>query len=89
MIKTGFQIIANILSYNMKALASMSVSHSVTYVTFCHKLHFKCICGAKLSYCGPVPQYNFVDYDFYISLMSKKVFETSKPSVKCRVIMLY
>ena len=77
LIKTGFQIIANNLSYNMKSLTSMSVSHSETYVTFCHKLHFKCICGAKVSFCGYVPLYNFVNHDFfYISLMSKKIFET-------------
>ena len=60
----------------MKSLTSMSVSHSVTYVTFGHGLHFKCVCGAKLSFCGSVPHYNFVDHDVYISLMSKKVFET-------------
>ena len=59
----------------MKSLISMSVSHSVTYVTFCHKLHFKCICEDKLAFCGSVTHYNFVDHDFYISLMSKKVFE--------------
>ena len=60
----------------MKYSISMLVSHSVTYVIFCHKFHFKCICEAKLGFCGSVPHYNFVDHDFYISLMSKNVFET-------------
>ena len=73
----------------MKSLISMSVNHSVTYVTFCHKLQFKCICEAKLSFCGSVPHYNFVDHDFYIRLMSKKVFEKCLPSVKCSLIMLH
>ena len=63
----------------MKSLIFMSVSHSVTYVTFCHKLHFKCICEAKLSFCGSVPHYNFVDYDFDISLMLKKFLKHVSP----------
>ena len=33
LIKTGFQIIADILSYNMRPLIFMSLCHSVTYVT--------------------------------------------------------
>ena len=34
LIKTGFQIIADILSYNMRPLISNSLRHSVIYVTF-------------------------------------------------------
>ena len=34
LIKTGFQIIADILSYNMRPLIFMFLCHSVTYVTF-------------------------------------------------------
>ena len=52
LIKTGFQIIADTLSYNMRPLISMSLCHSVTYVTFFHKLHLKCICVTKLLFCG-------------------------------------
>ena len=73
----------------MQSMISMSASHSVTFVTFCHKLHFKYICGAKLASCGSVPNYNFVDHNLYIILMSKKVFETCEPSVKCSIIMLH
>ena len=50
LIKTGFHIIAGIITYNMRPLIYMSVCHSVTYVTFFHKVHFKCICEAKLSF---------------------------------------
>ena len=61
----------------MKTLISMLVSHSVTYVSFCHKFHFKCIYEAKLSFCGSASHYReFVVHDFHISLMSKNVFET-------------
>ena len=38
LIKTGFQIIADILSYDMRPLISMSLCHSVTYVTFFTKI---------------------------------------------------
>ena len=60
----------------MKSLMSMSVNHSVTYVTFCHKLHFKCICVAKLFFVvlRPIIE-NCVDHDFHISLISKKAIE--------------
>ena len=34
LIKTGIKKIANILSYNMRPFISMSVCHSVAYVTF-------------------------------------------------------
>ena len=34
LIKTGFQIIADILSYNMRPFIPISLYHSVTYVTF-------------------------------------------------------
>ena len=54
--QNGFQIIADILSYNMRPLFFfMSVFQSVTYVTFFHKVHFKCVCEAYLSLCGLAP----------------------------------
>ena len=34
LIKTGFQIIVDSLSYNMRQLIFMLLCHSVTYVTF-------------------------------------------------------
>ena len=43
LIKTGFQIIADILRYNMRPLITMSVCHNVTLITFFHKVHLKCI----------------------------------------------
>ena len=55
LIKTGFQIITDILSNNMRLLISMSLCHSVTCVTSFHKVHLKCICVAKLSFCGSAP----------------------------------
>ena len=56
LIKTGFQIITDILSNNMRPLISISLCHSVTYVTCFHKVHLKCICIAKLSSCGSAPR---------------------------------
>ena len=55
MIKTGFQIKADILSYNMTPLILMSLCHSVTYVTFFHNVYLKSICVAKLSFIGSAP----------------------------------
>ena len=55
LIKTGFQIIVDILSYNMRPLIFMLLCHSVTYVTFFHKVYLKCICVTKLSFCGSAP----------------------------------
>ena len=56
LIKIGFQIIADILSYNMRPLISMSLCQSVFICIFFHKADFKCICVAKLSFCGPAPR---------------------------------
>ena len=56
--QNGFQIIADILSYNMRPLLfffHVSLSECNVCNIFFHKVHFKCVCEAYLSLCGLAP----------------------------------